>query len=50
MSGTIVSINLSEEGGVPKLPVTKATVGFQGIVGDYNWFRVNKRNMDQVEQ
>ena len=46
MSGTIVSINLSEEGGVPKLPVTKATVGFQGIVGDYNWFRVNKRNMD----
>ena len=21
-------------------------MGFQGIVGDYNWFRVNKRNMD----
>lgn len=46
MRGAIVSINLSKEGGVPKLPVSKATVGIQGIVGDYNWFRANKRNMD----
>ena len=46
MRGAIVSINLSKEGGVPKLPVSKATVGVQGIVGDYNWFRANKRNMD----
>lgn len=46
MSGTVISINLSPGGGVPKLPVPRATITMEGIEGDYNWFRANKRDMD----
>ena len=46
MSGTVISINLSPEGGVPKLPVPRATIKMEGIEGDYNWYRANKRDMD----
>ena len=46
MSGTVISINLSPKGGVPKLPVPRATIKIEGIEGDYNWYRTNKRDMD----
>ena len=45
MSGTVISINLSPRGGVPKLPVPRATITMEGIEGDYNWFRANNRDM-----
>ena len=31
MSGTVISINLSPRGGVPKLPVPRATITMEGI-------------------
>ena len=34
MSGTVISINLSPKGGVPKLPVPRATIKIEGIEGE----------------
>jgi hypothetical protein len=33
VSGTVISINLSPQGGVPKLPVPRATIKMEGIGG-----------------
>ena len=46
MSGTVVSINVSPDGGVPKYPVDHAMVEEVGVSGDYNWFRSNKKAGD----
>jgi len=46
MSGTVVSVNVSPDGGVPKYPVDRAMVEEVGVSGDYNWFRSNKRAGD----
>ena len=43
---TIVSINVSELGGVPKLPVKTAVVRFEGVEGDLNRFRMDRKNGD----
>ena len=43
---TIVSINVSELGGVPKLPLKTAIVRFEGIEGDLNRFRMERKNGD----
>ena len=43
---TIVSINVSELGGVPKLPLKTAIVRFEGIEGDLNRFRTERKNGD----
>ena len=39
---TIISINVSESGGVPKLPLKTAIINYDGVVGDYNKFRMEK--------
>ncbi len=46
MSGTVVSINISPDGGVPKHPVDCAIVEKGGITGDYNRFRNSKKAGD----
>jgi MOSC domain-containing protein YiiM len=43
---TIVSINVSELGGVPKLPLKTAIVRFEGVEGDLNRFRMERKNGD----
>ena len=43
---TIVSINVSRSGGVPKLPLKTAIVRFEGIEGDLNRFRTERKNGD----
>tara|TARA_Y100000746_G_scaffold92542_1_gene78702 strand:+ start:612 stop:1100 length:489 start_codon:yes stop_codon:yes gene_type:complete len=43
---TIVSINVSELGGVPKLPLETAIVKFEGVEGDHNRFRMERKNGD----
>ena len=43
---TIVSINVSELGGVPKLPVKTAVVRFEGVEGDLTRFRMERKNGD----
>ena len=43
---TIVSINVSELGGVPKLPVKTVVVRFEGVEGDLNRFRMERKNGD----
>jgi len=43
---TIVSINVSELGGVPKLPIKTAVVRFEGVEGDLNRFRMERKNGD----
>ena len=43
---TIVSINVSELGGVPKLPIKTAVVRFEGVEGDLNRFRTERKNGD----
>ena len=43
---TIVSINVSKLGGVPKLPVKTAVVRFEGVEGDLNRFRMERKNGD----
>ena len=42
----IVSINVSELGGVPKLPLKTAIVRFEGVEGDLNRFRMERKNGD----
>ena len=46
MNGVVNSVNVREEGGVPKLPVRAATLRLDGIEGDYNRFRTERRNGD----
>ena len=43
---TIVSINVSELGGVPKLPLKTVIVKFEGVEGDHNRFRMERKNGD----
>ena len=44
MSAVVHSINISAEGGVPKLPIDKAEIKFEGVEGDFNRFRTEKIN------
>ena len=44
MSAVVHSINISTQGGVPKLPIDKAEIKFQGVEGDFNRFRTEKIN------
>ena len=44
MSAVIHSINISTEGGVPKLPINKGEILFTGVKGDFNRFRTEKKN------
>ena len=44
MSAVVHSINISTEGGVPKLPIEKAEIKFEGVDGDFNKFRTEKKN------
>ena len=46
MNGVIHSVNVSHEGGVPKLPVKAAIVRYEGIEGDHNRFRTERRGGD----
>ena len=43
---TIVSINVSGSGGVPKLPLKTAILRFEGVEGDLNRFRMERKNGD----
>ena len=43
---TIVSITVSGSGGVPKLPLKTAIVRFEGVEGDLNRFRMERKNGD----
>ena len=44
MSAVVHSINISTQGGVPKLPIDKAQIKFEGVEGDFNKFRTEKKN------
>ena len=44
MSAVVHSINISTQGGVPKLPIDKAEIKFEGVEGDFNKFRTDKKN------
>ncbi|MBJ36320.1 MAG: sulfurase [Euryarchaeota archaeon] len=44
--GVIHSVNVSENGGVPKLPIRAATIRFEGVEGDHNKFRTEKKGGD----
>ena len=44
MSAVVHSINISTQGGVPKLPINKAHIKFEGVDGDFNKFRTEKKN------
>ena len=46
MNGVIHSVNVSHEGGVPKLPVKAAIVRYEGVEGDHNRFRTERRGGD----
>tara|TARA_B100000700_G_scaffold163199_1_gene180631 strand:+ start:7697 stop:8176 length:480 start_codon:yes stop_codon:yes gene_type:complete len=46
MNGVIHSVNVSHEGGVPKHPVKAAIVRYEGIEGDHNRFRTERRGGD----
>ena len=46
MGGVIHSVNVSENGGVPKLPIRAATIRFEGVEGDHNRFRTERRGGD----
>ena len=50
MSGVIHSVNVSENGGFPKHPVRAATIRFEGVEGDHNKFRTEKREGILEEQ
>ena len=43
MNGVIHSVNVSEEGGVPKLPIRAAIVRYEGMEGDHNRFRAERK-------
>ena len=44
MGAVVHSINISTQGGVPKLPIDKAEIKFEGVEGDFNKFRTEKKN------
>ncbi|MEL0268513.1 MAG: MOSC domain-containing protein [Euryarchaeota archaeon] len=44
MSAVVHSINISTQGGVPKLSINKAQIKFEGVDGDFNKFRTEKKN------
>ena len=44
MSAVVHSINISTQGGVPKLPIDKAQIKFEGVEGDFNKFRTERKN------
>ena len=44
MSAVVHSINISTQGGVPKLPINKTQIKFEGVDGDFNKFRTEKKN------
>ena len=44
MNAVVHSINISTEGGVPKLPIDKGEILFAGVRGDFNRFRAEKKN------
>ena len=44
MSAVVHSINISTQGGVPKLPIDNADIKFEGVEGDFNRFRTEKIN------
>ena len=44
MSAIVHSININTQGGVPKLPIDKAEIKFEGVEGDFNKFRTEKKN------
>ena len=44
MSAVVHSINISTQGGVPKIPIDKAEIKFEGVEGDFNKFRTDKKN------
>lgn len=46
MKGIVNSINVSSEGGVPKIPIEEAKVLFDGLEGDFNKFRSTKKAGD----
>tara|TARA_Y200000002_G_C22285449_1_gene498175 strand:- start:43 stop:519 length:477 start_codon:yes stop_codon:yes gene_type:complete len=46
MQGSIHSINVSGSGGVPKMSVKAAMIGFEGLDGDYNRFRTERKAGD----
>ena len=46
MQGSIHSINVSGFGGVPKMSVKAAIIGFEGLSGDYNRFRTERKAGD----
>ena len=46
MSGVVHSVNVSPEGGVPKIPVRSANVNTGGVEGDCNKFRAERREGD----
>ena len=46
MGGVIHSVNVSENGGVPKLPIRAAIIRFEGVEGDHNKFRTERKGGD----
>lgn len=46
MQGEIHSINISGSGGAPKLPIKEVFVRFEGVEGDLNRFRMERKNGD----
>ena len=46
MQGAIHSINVSGSGGVPKVSVKATMVNFEGLEGDYNRFRTERKAGD----
>ena len=46
MQGAIHSINVSGSGGVPKVSVKATVVNFEGLEGDYNRFRTERKAGD----
>ncbi|MEE3277649.1 MAG: MOSC domain-containing protein [Candidatus Thermoplasmatota archaeon] len=46
MEGVIHSVNVSEDGGVPKFPIRAAIVRYEGMEGDHNRFRAERRGGD----
>ena len=46
MNGVVHSVNVSEGGGVPKLPIRAANVCYEGMEGDHNRFRAERRGGD----
>ena len=50
MAGSVYSINVSGSGGVPKLPIRAAFVGFEGVEGDHNKFRAERKDGDPAGQ